>query len=161
MKDFWFNLIGFWSHENDNFTVAGGSMLAGYKATKALDFGFEFDYFHFSPDPAPDAAMYSVGAWITYQFNPLYAVAFRAEYIDDKDGFGIKGIQLGNRGPGSAIYSPDSTGTLSSLTLTFNYSPVPAVKIQPEVRYDHTSYKDGFDGVESRFIVGAGVSYLF
>jgi len=161
MKDFWFNLIGFWSHENDAFTVDGGSLLAGYKATKALDFGLEVDYFHFSPDPAPDAALWSVGGWITYQFTPKYAVAFRGDYLNDKDGFGIKGIQLGNHGPLSAIYSPDATGNLGSLTLTFNYSPIPAVKIQPEVRYDYTSYKNGFSGVESRFIVGAGVSYLF
>lgn len=160
MKDFWFNLIGFWSHENDAFTMAGASILAGYQVSAPLNLGLELDYFHFSPDPAPDAALWSVGTWITYQFTPKYGLALRADYIDDQDGFGIKGIRLGNR-TGSAILSPDASGNLASLTLTLNYSPVPAVKIQPEVRYDHTSYKDGFDGVESRFIVGAGVSYLF
>ena len=57
--------------------------------------------------------------------------------------------------------TPDSDGDLSSLTLTFNYKPVPNIKIQPEIRWDRTSYKNGLDGDESRFTVGAGVSYLF
>jgi hypothetical protein len=38
---------------------------------------------------------------------------------------------------------------------------VPNIKVQPEIRYDHTSYKDGYDGKESRVTIGAGVSYLF
>ena len=74
--------------------------------------------------------------------------------------FAILGRALGGRA-GSAILSPDATGDLASVALTLNYKPVPNVKIQPEVRFDHTSYKDGFDGVQDRFIVGAGVSYLF
>jgi hypothetical protein len=66
-------------------------------------------------------------------------------------------------GPGfdSAITSTDPNGNLSSFTLTLNYKPVPNVKIQPEIRYDHTTYNGGFDGGQDRFIVGAGVSYLF
>ena len=47
------------------------------------------------------------------------------------------------------------------MTLTLNWKPVPNIKIQPELRYDYTSYKDGLDSKESRFIVGAGISYLF
>ena len=55
----------------------------------------------------------------------------------------------------SAITSPDPNGNLASLTFTLNYKPFPNVKIQPEVRYDHTSYAGGFDGKENRVIVGA------
>jgi hypothetical protein len=62
---------------------------------------------------------------------------------------------------GSAITSVDTEGDLSSITLTLNYKPVPNVKVQPEIRYDHTSYAGGFDGQDSRFLVGAGISYLF
>jgi hypothetical protein len=87
-------------------------------------------------------------------------LALRAEYLDDPDGFGLKGIALGGRA-GSAIMSTEADGDLASLTLTLNYKPLPNVKIQPEIRYDHTSYAAGFDGQDSRFIVGAGISYLF
>jgi hypothetical protein len=160
IKDLWFSLIGFGGHENTAFSVGGGSILAGYQALEKLGLGLEFDYFHFNPDPSPTADLWSIGTWITYDFTPKFGVALRGEYLDDKDGFGLKGIYLGGRA-GSAILSPDATGDLSSLTLTLNYRPVPSLKIQPELRYDHTSYKDGFDGQESRFLVGAGVSYLF
>src|SRR5262249_48107043 len=108
----------------------------------------------------PTADLWSIGGWVTYDFTDKVGLALRAEYLDDPDGFGIKGIALGGR-TGSAILSPDSNGNLSSVTLTLNYKPVPNIKIQPEVRYDHTSYAGGFDGVKDRFLIGAGISYLF
>lgn len=135
-------------------------MLAGYQITEPLGIGFEFDYFNFDPAAAATADLWSIGTWITYDFNPKFGVALRAEHLDDKDGFGLKGIALGGRA-GSALMSPDPTGDLQSLTLTFTYKPLPNVRIQPEVRYDHTSYAGAFDGDDSRFMVGAGVSYLF
>lgn len=159
-KDLWFSLIGFGGNENAAFSVSGGSLLAGYQITEQLGTGFEFDYFRFDPDPAPTAEFWSAGTWLTYDFTPKVGLALRGEYLDDKDGFGIKGISLGGRG-GSALSSADPTGDLASLTLTLNYKPVAHIKIQPEVRYDHTAYSNGFDGQTSRFLVGAGVSYQF
>ena len=87
-------------------------------------------------------------------------LAFRGEYLADRDGGGIKGIGFPGR-PGSALTSLDPDGNVSSFALTLNYRPAPNVRIQPEVRYDHTSYKGGLDGKPDRVIVGAGVSYLF
>jgi len=159
IKDLWLSFVGFQSHETDGFGMAGGSLLGGYQMGK-LGLGTEFDYFIFDPDPADQAHFWSIGGWVTYDFTQKLGLALRGEYLDDKDGFGIKGIPLGGRA-GSAITSADATGDLASLTLTLNYRPVPNIKIQPEVRFDHTSYKNGFDGQESRFIVGAGISYLF
>ena len=66
--------------------------------------------------------------------------------------------------PGAGLpFSTDSSGNLGSVTLTLNYKPVPNIKIQPEVRYDYTSYSGGLetDGKKDRIIVGCGVSYLF
>jgi len=97
---------------------------------------------------------------VTYDINEKFGLALRAEYLDDQDGFGIKGIALGGRA-GSAIMSPDPHGDLSSVTLTLNYKPLPNIKIQPEIRWDHTSYAAGFDGQDNRFMIGAGISYLF
>ena len=159
-KDLWFSLIGFGGDENAAFSVMGGSLLAGYQVTQPFGIGVEFDYFHFDPDPAPTADFWSIGAWLTYDFTEKLGLALRGEFLDDKDGFGIKGIALGGRA-GSAIMSPDLTGDLSSVTLTLNYKPLPNVKIQPEIRYDNTSYSGGFDGQDSRMIVGAGISYMF
>jgi len=174
----WISLIGF---GGDGFPVSddvqGGSVLAGRQWTAQFNTGFEFDYFNFEPFSGGDADLWSVGVWLGYDFTPKVGLALRAEYLDDDDGFGIKGVGFPGR-PGSAIgvldpgdptamppvpatLSPESSGEVSSVALTLNWKPVPNIKIQPEVRYDHTSYTDGFDGKKDRITVGAGVSYLF
>jgi hypothetical protein len=165
MKDLWFSVIGFESHENTAFTVQGASLLAGYQVSKPFGLGFEFDYFNFELDPKSGtfgnhSDLWSAGIWLGYDFSPKVGVALRAEYLDDGDGFGIPGLGVGGRS-GSAITTPDSDGNLASVTFTINYKPVPNIKIQPEIRWDHTTYKAGFDGVENRVLFGAGVSYLF
>jgi len=47
------------------------------------------------------------------------------------------------------------------VTGTVNYKPTANLKIQPEIRWDGTSVSGGFDGEDSRVIVGCGISYLF
>jgi hypothetical protein len=160
VQDLWLSLVAFQSHEGDGLDVWGGSLLGGYQITKPLGLGFEFDYFSFNPSVGSKADLWSIGTWITYDFTPKVGLALRAEYLDDSDGGGLKGIALGGRA-GSAILSGDADGDLASLALTLNWKPVPNIKIQPEIRYDHTSYKDGFDGVQDRLMIGAGISYLF
>lgn len=160
LENLWFSLIGFGGQESAALDLIGGSLLAGYQVTKPFGIGFEFDFFRFDPAPAPEADLWSVGTWLSYDFTEKVGLALRAEYLDDSDGFGIPNLAPGRRA-GSALMSPDTDGDLSSVALTLNYKPVPNVKIQPEIRYDNTSYKDGFDGQDSRFLVGAGISYLF
>lgn len=160
IENMWLSLIGFGGDETAGFSLVGGSILAGYQITKPFGIGLEFDYFSFDPDPAPSADLWSIGTWLTYDFTDKVGLALRAEYLDDQDGFGIKGIALGGRA-GSAIASPDADGDLSSFTLTLTYKPVPSVRIQPEIRLDNTSYAGGFDGQDTRFLIGAGISYLF
>ena len=63
--------------------------------------------------------------------------------------------------PGAGIVTTDTKGNLGSLTLTLNLKPAPNIKIQPEVRYDYTSYAGGLDGKKDRFTIGVGASYLF
>ena len=95
-------------------------------------------------------------------FQKYYAGASPvvAEYLDDPDGGGLKGISL--RGdPSTRIMSPDANGSIASVAFTLNFKPVPSVKIQPEIRFDTTSYKGGFDGKDNRVVVGIGASYLF
>jgi hypothetical protein len=161
MEDLWLSLIAFGGPEGQGplgsgMTVKGASVLAGYQVTKPLNIGLELDYFNFDIGPT-DADLWSAGTFINYDITEKLGIAFRAEYLDDKDGGGIKGI-----GPrAGAVMSPEADGDLASVTLTLNYKPTPNVKIQPEVRYDTTSYGGGFDGKSSRWTIGAGVSYLF
>lgn len=152
----WANIIGWYSKESDALTVSGGSAIGGYQVTKQLGTGFEFDYFHFDHAGAGNGDIWSVGGWMWYDFTPKAGVAFRADYIDSTDGVLGPAVR-----PGAGILTPDTDGTLSSLTFTFNWKPAPNIKVQPEVRWDHTSYKNGLDGVQDRITVGAGVSYLF
>jgi hypothetical protein len=160
----WINLIGF---AGDGMpvskTVQGGSVLAGRTFAQKFTTGLEFDYFNFEPTGGGSSKdLWSVGVWLGYDFTPKLGVAVRGEYLDDMDGYGIKGVGLaGASRAGSAILSPDADGDLSSVTLTLNWRPTPSLKIQPEVRYDYTSYSGGLDGKKDRVIVGAGASYLF
>jgi hypothetical protein len=86
-------------------------------------------------------------------------VAVRAEYLNDPDGGGLNGV--GMRAPGGTITSPDSDGKITSIALTLNIKPTANIKLQPEIRFDNTTYKGGFDGQENRFLIGMGASYLF
>ena len=160
VKDLWVNLLGFGGDESANLTVKGGSVLAGYDVTSQLHTGFEFDFFNFAPKVGSSADLYSLGGWVWYDFTPKVSLAFRGEFLNDPDGGGLKGINLPGRA-GSAINSLDASGNLSSFTLTMSWKPTPSIKVQPEIRYDHTDYKGGFDGHKDRVTFGAGVSYLF
>jgi len=154
----WVNFIGFGGDESSTLSVRGGSILAGRTFGTKFTTGLEFDYFIF--DTGTKSKLWSIGGWLGYDFTPQIGVALRGEFLDDPDGGGLKGIALGGR-TGSAITSTDPDGNLASVTLTLNIKPVPNIKLQPEIRFDTTSYKGGFDGVENRFLIGMGASYLF
>jgi len=162
MQKLWFSLIGFGGREDAGFTqkVSGASLLGGWQATEQLGFGTEFDYFIFSnPEtftPPGDSPVWSIGGWATYDFTKKVGLGLRAEYLDDKYGVDAAGGALG-------FQNPAGTGQeLSSVALTLNYKPVPTIKVQPEIRYDHTSWSGGFvNGKQNRIIYGVGASYLF
>ena len=164
-KDFWINLIGFGgSSGSAGQDVDGGSTIGGYQITSQLGTGFEFDYFDFRPDGAKTSQLWSIGGWVWYDFTSKVGVAFRGEYLDDKNGDEINGVALPSYGPDSAISTLDpsqTSGGLESFTLTLNLKPTKNLKIQPEIRYNHTSYDGGFNGKDNQFIIGAGASYLF
>lgn len=156
----WVNLIGFVGEESPTLNLAGGSILAGHKFGSKFNTGLELDYFNFEAANGNDSVLWSAGAWLWYDFTTKIGAALRAEYLDDGDGAGLKGITLPGR-PGSAILSPDADGAITSVAFTLNLRPTASIKIQPELRYDHTAYEGGFDGEEDRFVIGAGVTYSF
>jgi hypothetical protein len=161
-KSLWVSLLGFGGREDAGFvrSLWGGSVLAGWQATPQLGFGTELDYFNFynldTFTPPGNSPVWSAGLWTTFDFTKQVGLALRAEYLDDKDGVDAAGGALG-------FENPAGTGQkLTSVALTLNYKPLPTIKIQPEIRYDHTSWAGGFvRGLQNRFIYGAGISYLF
>ena len=166
MKTLWFSLLGFGGREDAGFlqSLWGASLLGGWQATDQLGFGTELDYFNFHNPagftPPGDSPVWSAGLWTTYDFTKKVGLAVRAEFLSDKDGVDATG-----NGVGAPLGFLNLNGTgqdLTSVALTLNYKPIPTIKIQPEIRYDHTSWSGGFvNGKENRFFYGAGVSYLF
>ena len=157
----WISLIGFGGDESATMNVMGASMLAGRSFGKKVTTGFEFDYFKFNNHfGAADADLWSVGGWFGYDFTEKVGLALRAEHLRDPDGGGLKGIAVGGRA-GSAFASTDTSGNLTSVALTLNLKPMPNVKIQPEIRYDTTTYSGAFDGQDKRFLIGMGATYAF
>jgi hypothetical protein len=160
----WVNLTGFGGEGSGTTDVDGGEVLAGYQITDKLGTGFEGDYFDFLPEDESAKELWSVGGWIWYDFTPKIGLAFRADFLDDKNGGEIKGalpFDPPESGIGYDDPATDMHGTLDSYTLTLNLKPTPNIIIQPEVRYDTTSYAGGFNGRDFQFILGCGASYLF
>jgi hypothetical protein len=151
----WVNLIGWFDDQGGGTDCAGFSTIGGYQVSDKLGTGWEFDYFNFSA-PGNSSDLWSIGGWAWYDFTSKVGLAFRADFIDSPDGVLGPAVR-----PGAGITTPDADGNLASFTLTLNLKPAPNIKIQPEVRYDTTSYAGGLDGDKGRFILGAGVSYLF
>ena len=159
-KNLWINLIGWYESASggSGSDISGISTIGGFQVTDKLGTGWEVDYFNFSSS-ANASDLWSVGGWIWYDFTPKVDLALRADYVDNRDGLLGPAVR-----PGAGLpFSPDSDGHLGSVTLTLNYKPVPNIKIQPEIRYDYTSYSGGLEvnGKKDRIIVGCGVSYLF
>ena len=158
-KDLWFNLIGWYeSASGGDNDISGFSMIGGYQVTSKLGTGWEADYFNFS-STANASDLWSVGGWIWYDFTSKVDLALRADYVDDRDGLLGPAVRSGAGLP----FSPDSDGSIGSVTLTLNNKPVPSIKIQPEIRYDYTSYANGLavNGKKDRIIIGCGVTYMF
>jgi hypothetical protein len=156
----WFNLVG-WYESADaapDATISGGEIIGGYQATTALGTGWEVDYFHFDNDPGINDT-WSVGGWIWYDFTDKIDVALRADYVSQAEG----NLLLGGAITTGLPVSTDNGGGLGSITLTLNYKPTPALKIQPEIQYDYTTYNGGLEpsGHKDRILVGCGVTYLF
>ena len=154
----WANLYFFFDSEPGKTDVSGLGSIGGYQVTEKLGTGYEVDYFH-TDQAGTGTDLWSIGGWAWYDFTSKVGLALRADLIENPDGVLGPAVR-----PNAGIadgFATDSNGHLGSLTLTLNYKPVPSLKIQPEIRYDYTSYKNGLDGKKDRVIVGVGVTYSF
>lgn len=174
--------LGFEGRQNNignPYDLSGGSFIGSRQLTEAYNvtFATEADYFHFDKfDPtmsgftsgARNGDFWSVGGWLTADVAPKVRLALRGELIDDPRGFGTiynspnpAAIEAGAPGFSSSIYTSGSGQDLTEVTLTLDYSPVAWVKIQPEVRWNHSTVSSAFAGKSDQVIVGMGASYIF
>jgi hypothetical protein len=151
------SFIGFGGREGTatDAWLKGGSFIGSIQLAEKnnVNFATELDYFNADIAGTDDTTdWWSVGTWLWADFTPTFGAAVRADYLADNDGSGTSGLLDFPVNPGQDIFS---------LTFTLNIKPTPNVKIQPEIRYEHTSLDGAFDGEDDRFIAGAGISYLF
>lgn len=174
IKNLWVDVLGFTGHQDisappvapGGWDIAGGSILAGYTLNTNwnLAIGNEDDYFHYSIPGGASGDFWSVAGWLGVDMCPKVRLALRAEYLCDPSGFGT---YFNSPPPGADAAFPGAFPgegqDLEEVTLTLDYKPVPMVKIQPEIRWNHCNYASGFglDGKKDQIIVGMGVSYLF
>ena len=152
----WANVYFFADDEPAGTDCTGFGTIGGFQVNEKLGTGWEFDYFNFDPKVGSSSDLWSIGGWVWYDFTSKVGVALRADYIANPDGVLGPAVR-----PGAGITTTDSDGSLSSLTFTLNLKPAPNIKIQPEIRYDATSYSKGLDGSDNRLIIGCGVTYMF
>jgi hypothetical protein len=162
--------------------LSGGSFIGSRVLTEKynITFATEADYFHFSGfDSALDGVpggganhgdFWSLGGWLTADLASSVTLALRADVIDDPTGFGTfwnspspSSVEYaGAPGFPSSVYTTGAGQDLTSVTLTLDYKPVASLKIQPEIRWNHSSYASAFSpGKKDQVIIGMGASYIF
>jgi hypothetical protein len=138
-----------------------------------LNFATELDYWRYSINgnfPNPGTAgkssdFWSIGGWLTGDLVPKTTWALRADFLNDPTGFAT--LYQSPNPAGGATGFPGTIATggtgqeLMSVTLTLNWKPAGNVKIQPEVRWDHSTVSTALNGKSDQVIVGMGASYAF
>ncbi len=97
------------------------------------------------------APWYGFGVWLVYDWTEKVQTAFRADFISD---------ERGNR-TSDFLFPTNNGQDLWSLTLTLNYKPVEGLRIAPEVRYDHSSLNNAFDGHRDQVLTSIAAVYSY
>jgi hypothetical protein len=171
--------LGFAGHQDATASdLSGGSFIGSRQLMEShnLTFATEFDWFHytsFNPanvsgtDLGHSAGDFgSLGGWLTADICPRVTAALRGEIIRDPTGYGtVWNSPSPEGGYGSAfansLYTSGVGQSLTSATFTLDIKPAPALKLQPEVRWNHSTTEGAFSGKKDQLIVGMGASYLF
>lgn len=103
------------------------------------------------PDPTRDADWWAIGGWLGYDFSPSVGVAFRGDYLDDRDGARTSGV----------LGFPANTGLkVGSGTATLNIRRWPNMLVRPEIRYDRSDLP-AFDGKKDQVTFALSAAYLY
>ena len=130
---------------NHKFTDKFNSYLQG-------DYGHEDNAFLSDGATQANAEWYAAGLWLLYDFTDKVELAFRQDYLKDRNGSrtgATFGLPVG------------VTPELYSSTLTLNYKPIANLQVRPEVRWDHSDKGNTFNGLRDQFTLGVGVAYLY
>ena len=116
-----------------------------------LDYGHEDNAFLSDTNTQANAEWYAAGLWLTYDFTDKIELAFRQDWLKDRNG-SRSGFTFG--------LPVGVTPELYSSTLTLNYKPVANLQVRPEFRWDHSD-KEAYNGIHDQFTAGIGVAYLY
>jgi hypothetical protein len=128
-----------------------------------LSFATEIDYWRYSyQGPVKkDSDFWSFGGWLTGDLVPKATWALRADFLYDPTGFATLYQSPDPSGTGFPGVTPFHGQDLSSVTMTLDWKPAGNVKIQPELRWNHSTVSTALNGKSDQFIAGCGVSYAF
>jgi hypothetical protein len=132
-------LIGYVGPEqadnNDNLRY-GFEALGTFKVTPKTTLVGQFDYGEeqgLLPDPDQNAKWWGVGVWLVQDLSPVFNLALRGDYVQDKNGVRTSGV-LG--------YPVADGRNFGSVTATLNIHAFPKAVIRPEFRLDFSSLDD-------------------
>jgi hypothetical protein len=160
--------LGFVGPQFGNVDLCGGSFIGSRQLMEShhVSVGTEIDYFDFShANPggagAADAgSWWSGGVWLGADLTDKLRIALRGEYLGDSTGFGTGFVGFPSGFP-AGLYAYGQGQDLEEVTLTLDYKPVATIKIQPEIRWNHSNNELTFGLKRDQIIAGMGVSYLF
>jgi hypothetical protein len=134
----------------------GVELVATHKFTDKLNSNIQLDYGREQKVVDLGTSEWAAaGLWLTYDFTDKIELAFRQDYLRDKDGARTSGVA------GFPVFAPGGGPELYSSTLTLNLKPIDNVQIRPEIRWDHSDEPGTFNGNRDQFTLGMGVAYLF
>ncbi len=143
-----FAVVGFWGPEQPNNVVANRYGLEGLLWRK---FGKAAVWVQADYGKEQSVSWSALGGWITYDLSAAVGVAFRADYVDDKNGARTSGV----------LGFPATTGQrFGSATATLNVRAWPGALVRPELRYDRSTIY-AFDASKDQFTAALAVAYIF
>lgn len=92
---------------------------------------------------------FALGGWAIYDFTDKIELAFRQDYLRDREGTRTQ------------LVAPGLTPELYSSTLTLNLKPIDNFQFRPEFRWDHSDKVATYNGNKDQFTLGVGVAYLY
>jgi hypothetical protein len=153
------SLLGYGGPEQDDDNSAwrkGVQLVVSRELAGRLTGWIQLDYGHEDANPAlpkaGDARWHAAGLWLSYALTEWAGLAFRTDYLRDRDGARTS----------EAAGFPAHTGQdLYSLTVTLNLRPHRSLQVRPELRWDHSNLAGAFNGRRDQVTAGIGVAYVF
>lgn len=138
---------------NNSNLRTGANLVASRKLTSAAAVELQMDYGqedHAAPNGSR-AKWYAAGVWVTYDVTSTATLAFRGDYMNDRDGARTSGV-LG--------FPANDAIKVGGLTATLNIKHWEHALLRPELRFDHATLPV-FAANTDQFSTGMGLSYIF